>query len=1654
MHCFLFFFSRVPDDPPTHSPPLSSFVERISMSSPSASFNDMDQPRSPSPEVVAQIPGAFTGKDKKFEKGREILRKLMIGMSKTLDETEVESPPGVAARGPKIIPLERESSNDTPDSEPPVDNIQAPGSSGSRPDPRGSKVTRPGDSGEAYNPEDEWSEERKKRAFRPPFMSKPPLSKEDLEELNRDLGAGSASSGKVDERSREESSTSSKSRHRSGEHRSRRQSSAEGRGESEREKDRGRAHSSSKNRLEIRKGESIEDAKRRSFEEWKKAEIERRKKRKAELKHSSHGKSRHDSSSRSSSSHQRRREHSQDHSSSRKTDRSASREGGDATTATKDKVKEKTSTVDLTGDGRAGSSSKEPKMKSGSVKDSRKTVDQKPDKAKESSKKADAAVEKVSEQLKKYSVQELVKTVHESLSPVAKKKELPDDLEQTFKCLVIRNLPPNTLRQDIFRLFHGFGIVELVLEVHFSFTCAGIAYAQLDEHSEAKRARRELADKMVHGNPVKIAPCADGIFREAKRTYEQTMNAREEQYAKRQSSQPQPVPPPPGTQYPHQAHASGSYRPQYPVHPHGVRTVRPAAASTSSLGSPMPGLLGYAPQRPGGHPRIQSPRFTMHSAAPRASTPPRPSLGKHNFDNPYNVQPGKGDKSMPSKSDPRRAAQMSYHEQKKQQLEKELEILRRHKEEKEKRMEKERRLQAAHRDSRDKPATEPKPKKPSAEHRTSSLGRKPVDERKGTSLGKKHETEYKAASLGKFKIPKLKKSEPETKESPETPKVTKESRGTSNVTKEGRETPKGTEESRETQKVSKESRETPKVTKEIRETPKVSKEIRETPKGTKELRETPKVTKELRETPKLTKESQEIPKVTKESPETPEVTAESSLPAMQPKTPVTCHQEDTVSSTVDTDDLVKQKRKRSRIVVISDSDSEPEENKSDAIAFRRNATKSVDESQAQHKDSPSVGSSKETKDIQRQQPEPNSCEGKNLAPDSKSTIESESDACEIIESDTDKTDTEQTPTADAMKAFNKKPVVVLMRATAKTTVEMRVAEEKEAESDSSKLSQESDVTREKVNTETSQAESTVSAAEDESEATTSCIFDQPVDGKGQLEPAEDVKPETHESEQAISVDADIAVDTSEVVCLVPKVTKDSIEPEECEYCAFSGKKIIYHYIVSHPGKPIPVKLEEDMLEEILKEPLGPGDDSAKRPLEKDLEEKLLNDDLSWIPPSLMFDYSIACLYCKFTALNKRHMLQHIADHLQTGTSAPETYSIKCRFCKIKNVSSHEMFDHISSHTGEYRYSCKHCGYKVFRMYYLKSHISSMHKGSPVDAITIEEADISNGWVYGYACKLCGYVQLHERNVKKHMDDVHDGSTEYAKINMCTAGPAIDISKKVSDAQKRKKADDEKRAASMPAPIEDMSVFAVGEKWLRERSQEEMARKADMNALVARYANKFDMPTGQAGSELLKRLEHLEETPMKYLEEMRQRALEKAPTLDERTEQGVEQDQRQEQEQAQEQDAKKDGDSDSADFEPPWDGDAEEGGAEESPPLGDVLSELQSVRPEHTAGFGYQVTMRLATALRPPAREPQPPVAGTSGVAIKQEPADQFSAESDARADAGLNSMNEDLESLMNDFDRFEREEEPPRPKLRLRKLSGDLLSSDDPSVSTCCSQSV
>ncbi|XP_037090797.1 uncharacterized protein LOC119111076 [Pollicipes pollicipes] len=1482
---------RPVDDIPTHSPPLSSFVERISMSSPT-NFNDMDQPRSPSPEVVAQIPGAFAGgdrEDKKFERGREILRKLMVGMSKTLDETGVESPSEMdsQSKGPKIIPLERTSS-ETPDTEPPADDEEdcvAGSNSSNRPAVSHSAVVSDAsDHGDAYNPEDEWGELRKKPAFMPSFMVKPPLSKEDLEELNRDLGTGT-SSEKVRSQEAERQAPES---HRTF---SERRWEAGGKADGDRREKTGgsrseeRGHSTTKNRV-VKKGETLAEAQRRQFEDWKRAEIEkcreRRKKQKAEMKHSSHSRTHHDPAK--SSSHAHKRHQSGDHASSHRLEvssksKSPSKSGaGVKNVSGKDMDRSKTSSViDAAGEGTSKAGlSKDPRMKS--------TM------SKESAKKIDPTLEKVSEQLKKYSVQDLMKTVQQTMSPVAKKDVPVNDLDATYRCLLIRNLPPKTLRQDIFRFFQGFGMVELVLEVDFSFACTGIAYAQLVDHAEAKRAKQELAEKTVHGKGVKIAPCADAIFKEAKRTYEQDMNAREDQYAKRQNIQSQPAPVSPTIQYPRQPQPPMGYQQQqYPSHVHGVRSLRPPHVAGMGFGPrpPAPGLLGYSPQHASQLGLLHHhPRFPQHGGGPRNQAPARPPPGKHNFYNPYDAQPGQAAKHLPSKDDPRRAAKMTLEEQKKQKLEKELEILRRHKEERDKRKQLE------------KPARNNMP----------LILQKPVS--KPATVP---QSSHKAASLGSFKIPKLKR-------------------------------PDSVEES----------------------------------------------------------------VAAKEDPEPLDKTES----GMDEKQPMTCHQEDTVSSTVDTDDLLgKKKRKRTRLVVMSDSDSESEAGKS-TVSKASGVHVQTEQERPERSDgdvaeeTEQVEAPKERRSSRRLGKAAERTKGKEEVRENMPAVqdqnlseeESEEERCQVGRSEaSDKAD-------DVTNVLAKKPVLLLTRA--------RTNAERAAMANKSEV---------KVD------ETTGSDTLGNNLAETSTT-----DVTDVLSP---------------DVEAPVASTDSNVKSSMPvpeEVVKKNekeprIEPDECEYCPYSGKKVIRHYVVSHPGKPISVRLNKEALETTLGEELGPSDDSARAPLSQELENKLMNDDLSWIPPSLMFDDSVACLYCKFTALNKRHMLQHIADHLQTGTSAPEQYSIKCRFCKVKSVSTHEMFDHISSHTGEYRYSCRYCGYRVFRMYFLKVHMANVHKGCQMDNIAIEEVDIGNGWVYGYACKLCGFVQLHERNVKKHMNDCHAGSLAYAKVNMSTKGPPIDISKKVSDALKRRKAEDEKRAAAQPPPIQDMDVFVVGEEWLNEESNLKQSRKADMDALLARHVDRLALAARQDCSKFMAKLENPEETPMEYLEIMRkQRLLERAKSEDQ-VSQEVEKE---------EEEKKNDIESDAEGSE------FQEEGEEspiEVPPLALTLQELKSAEPSDTSEFGYQVTLKLARALRLQSMgsksEPGAAAANISAIAVKQEPLDVFSAESDARATEGLNSMTDDLESLMNDFDQFEQEQQS-RPKLRIRKLSGDMLSSDDTGAGT------
>lgn len=117
----------------------------------------------------------------------------------------------------------------------------------------------------------------------------------------------------------------------------------------------------------------------------------------------------------------------------------------------------------------------------------------------------------------------------------------------------------------------------------------------------------------------------------------------------------------------------------------------------------------------------------------------------------------------------------------------------------------------------------------------------------------------------------------------------------------------------------------------------------------------------------------------------------------------------------------------------------------------------------------------------------------------------------------------------------------------------------------------------------------------------------------------------------------------------------------------------------------------------------------------------------------------------------------------------------CRFCRsvFRNLASgakEHFYEHCTHHTGEYRYGCLACGYSAITKTSIRSHYykgcrkpgtSSFAESTFEDLVPVENR------IYGYICTKCNFVQLKRSNVDKHMKTWHigDPGAKMVKISM-------------------------------------------------------------------------------------------------------------------------------------------------------------------------------------------------------------------------------------------------------------------------------------------------
>ena len=145
---------------------------------------------------------------------------------------------------------------------------------------------------------------------------------------------------------------------------------------------------------------------------------------------------------------------------------------------------------------------------------------------------------------------------------------------------------------------------------------------------------------------------------------------------------------------------------------------------------------------------------------------------------------------------------------------------------------------------------------------------------------------------------------------------------------------------------------------------------------------------------------------------------------------------------------------------------------------------------------------------------------------------------------------------------------------------------------------------------------------------------------------------------------------------------------QCKNCAYCGQKIVHHYVNEHPGSEIPYIVVPASKWEVISTSLHP----VGAPSSHQVNKELLND-LSWIPSRANYQSSpVHCKLCNYSASKRSELLEHVFVH-----ALPDNCEYTCTLCSKTETNFFKMYDHIATHTGEYRFACSYCEYKVIKL---------------------------------------------------------------------------------------------------------------------------------------------------------------------------------------------------------------------------------------------------------------------------------------------------------------------------------------------------------------------
>ena len=214
---------------------------------------------------------------------------------------------------------------------------------------------------------------------------------------------------------------------------------------------------------------------------------------------------------------------------------------------------------------------------------------------------------------------------------------------------------------------------------------------------------------------------------------------------------------------------------------------------------------------------------------------------------------------------------------------------------------------------------------------------------------------------------------------------------------------------------------------------------------------------------------------------------------------------------------------------------------------------------------------------------------------------------------------------------------------------------------------------------------------------------------------------------------------------------------QCKQCTYLGQKIIHHYVNEHNGTEIPYATFPEKEWSVLSIH-GPAEDFSKHHA---LDSSLLTD-LSWIPTRHNLMTPTPCKLCPYSSCKRSELMEHVMLH-----AMPANCKYRCNLCSQTESNFFDILDHVTGHTGEYRYHCNYCNFRVSSRTGIKQHMSSLHESQDVLFYSTSLPDVDQLWIYGFVCETCRFVQMNEERLQRHLT-TDENCESYLKINLISA----------------------------------------------------------------------------------------------------------------------------------------------------------------------------------------------------------------------------------------------------------------------------------------------